>query len=55
MSSHNFFKDDDHDDDVDEASVHCVTCGADVHSKTAIRHMERCYNKVRLYNKMSCS
>ena len=25
--------------------MHCVTCGMDVHTRTAIRHMERCYNK----------
>lgn len=35
------------DEDNDEASIHCVTCGTDIHSKTAIRHMERCYNKVK--------
>ena len=28
-----------------EMTVHCVTCGQDLHTKTAIRHMERCYNK----------
>jgi len=28
-----------------ETYVHCVTCGADIQTRTAIRHMERCYNK----------
>ena len=28
-----------------EMTVHCVTCGQDLHTRTAIRHMERCYNK----------
>ena len=37
---------DDEDDDVESATVHCVTCGSDVQSRTAIRHMERCYNKI---------
>ena len=40
-------QEDDNDEDNDEASIHCVTCGTDIHSKTAIRHMERCYNKVK--------
>lgn len=43
--------DEDDEDDEDEGcemTVHCVTCGADVQTRTAIRHMERCYNKVRL-------
>ena len=30
-----------------ETYVHCVTCGSDIQTRTAIRHMERCYNKVR--------
>jgi len=29
-----------------EQFIHCVTCGASVQAHTAIRHMERCYNKV---------
>ena len=28
-----------------EMTVYCVTCGIAVHTRTAIRHMERCYNK----------
>lgn len=28
-----------------EMTVYCVTCGQDLHTRTAIRHMERCYNK----------
>jgi hypothetical protein len=38
--------DDIRDDESEEAIVHCVTCGVDIHCKTAIKHMERCYNKV---------
>lgn len=38
---------DDEDDSVAvEMTVHCVTCGSDVQTRTAIRHMERCYNKI---------
>ena len=37
--------DEDHDAS-DFETVHCITCGADVHTNTAIRHMERCYNKI---------
>jgi len=35
------------DDESEEAIIHCVTCGVDIHCKTAIKHMERCYNKVK--------
>jgi len=38
--------DDEDDSKAVEMTVHCVTCGADVHTSTAIRHMERCYNKI---------
>jgi COMPASS component SPP1 len=38
--------DDDDDSSAVEMTVHCVTCGADVQTRTAIRHMERCYNKM---------
>lgn len=43
---------DDHDSDSDsedhvEMTIHCVTCGSNIQVDTAIRHMERCYNKVR--------
>lgn len=29
----------------DEMSMYCVTCGHEIHSRTAIRHMEKCFNK----------
>ncbi|XP_037026766.1 CXXC-type zinc finger protein 1-like [Bradysia coprophila] len=29
----------------DEMSMYCVTCGFEIHSRTAIRHMEKCFNK----------
>ncbi|RZF38394.1 hypothetical protein LSTR_LSTR006520 [Laodelphax striatellus] len=28
-----------------EMNMSCVTCGYEIHSRTAIRHMERCFNK----------
>ncbi|XP_075235802.1 CXXC-type zinc finger protein 1-like [Lycorma delicatula] len=36
------------DDDADEEtemSMYCITCGHEIHSRTAIRHMEKCFNK----------
>lgn len=33
------------DQDQDEQSMYCITCGHEIHSKTAIRHMEKCFNK----------
>ena len=38
--------DDEKDSSTVEMTVHCVTCGADVQTRTAIRHMERCYNRM---------
>ena len=38
-------EDDGGDTESAEMTVHCVTCGQDLHTRTAIRHMERCYNK----------
>lgn len=33
--------------DVDEEmSMHCVTCGHEIHTRTAVKHMEKCFNKV---------
>lgn len=26
-------------------SMYCITCGHEIHSRTAIRHMEKCFNK----------
>ncbi|XP_065350906.1 CXXC-type zinc finger protein 1-like [Cloeon dipterum] len=28
-----------------ENSMYCITCGHEIHTRTAIRHMERCFNK----------
>ncbi|RZF37140.1 hypothetical protein LSTR_LSTR015330 [Laodelphax striatellus] len=35
----------DDNDDETEMSMYCITCGHEIHSRTAIRHMERCFNK----------
>lgn len=32
----------------DEMSMYCITCGHEIHSRTAIRHMEKCFNKVSM-------
>lgn len=32
-------------DNEDESSMYCITCGHEIHSKFAIRHMEKCFNK----------
>lgn len=29
----------------DESSMYCVSCAHEIHTRTAIRHMERCFNK----------
>uniref|UniRef100_A0AB39CFD3 CXXC-type zinc finger protein 1 n=1 Tax=Colaphellus bowringi TaxID=561076 RepID=A0AB39CFD3_9CUCU len=34
----------DNEDDA-EISTYCVTCGHEIHSRTAIKHMEKCFNK----------
>lgn len=31
----------------DESSIYCVTCGHEIHTSTAIKHLEKCFNKVR--------
>ncbi|VVC28678.1 Zinc finger, PHD-type,Zinc finger, FYVE/PHD-type,CpG binding protein, C-terminal,Zinc finger [Cinara cedri] len=32
--------------DIDEEmSMHCVTCGHEIHTRTAVKHMEKCFNK----------
>ncbi|KAG8225836.1 hypothetical protein J437_LFUL004765 [Ladona fulva] len=36
------------EDDVEEEaemSMYCITCGHEIHSRTAVRHMEKCFNK----------
>lgn len=34
------------DNDDTEMSTYCITCGHEIHSRTAIKHMEKCFNKV---------
>ncbi|KAJ8917400.1 hypothetical protein NQ315_002424 [Exocentrus adspersus] len=34
----------DNEDDA-EISMYCITCGHEIHSRTAIKHMEKCFNK----------
>ncbi|XP_073976094.1 CXXC-type zinc finger protein 1-like isoform X2 [Rhodnius prolixus] len=29
----------------DESSIYCVTCGHEIHTSTAIKHLEKCFNK----------
>ncbi|XP_023014579.1 CXXC-type zinc finger protein 1 [Leptinotarsa decemlineata] len=36
---------DNENDDDSEISTFCVTCGHEIHSRTAIKHMEKCFNK----------
>ncbi|CAH0388986.1 unnamed protein product [Bemisia tabaci] len=33
------------DAEEDEMSMYCITCGHEIHSRTAIKHMEKCFNK----------
>ncbi|XP_014218351.1 CXXC-type zinc finger protein 1 [Copidosoma floridanum] len=33
------------DNDDNEMSMYCITCGHEISSKTAIKHMEKCFNK----------
>ncbi|TDG41003.1 hypothetical protein AWZ03_012571 [Drosophila navojoa] len=35
----------DNGDVEDEQSMYCITCGHEIHSRTAIKHMEKCFNK----------
>lgn len=35
----------DNNETEDETSMYCITCGHEIHSRTAIRHMEKCFNK----------
>ena len=34
-------------EDDTEASIHCVTCGLETNVKSALKHMERCFSKVK--------
>jgi COMPASS component SPP1 len=33
-------------DDEQEISIYCITCGHEIHARTGVRHMEKCFNKV---------
>ena len=35
------------DDDIEEDTIHCATCGVQVSLKKAMVHMEKCFMKVR--------
>jgi COMPASS component SPP1 len=35
----------DSNDVEDEMSMYCITCGHEIHSRTAMRHLEKCFNK----------
>jgi COMPASS component SPP1 len=35
-------------EDEGEMSMYCITCGHEIHSRMAIKHMEKCFNKVFL-------
>lgn len=41
---------DEDDEPEEEGIIHCITCGHEIAVKTCLKHMERCYNKVRLKN-----
>lgn len=32
-------------EDEGEMSTYCITCGHEIHSRTAVKHMEKCFNK----------
>lgn len=32
-------------EDESETTTYCITCGHEIHSRTAIKHMEKCFNK----------
>lgn len=34
------------ENDDTEFSMYCITCGHEINSRTAIKHMEKCFNKV---------
>lgn len=33
-------------EDEQDLSMYCITCGLEIHARTAVRHMEKCFNKV---------
>lgn len=44
-SSIDMLRPQDNGDVEDEQSMYCITCGHEIHSRTAIKHMEKCFNK----------
>lgn len=34
----------------EESSIYCVTCGHEIHTGSALKHMEKCFNKVGFLN-----
>lgn len=44
-SSIDTYRPQDNGDVEDEQSMYCITCGHEIHSRTAIKHMEKCFNK----------
>jgi len=38
------------EEDEDDAIIYCITCGHEISTRTCIKHMERCYNKVVYYS-----
>lgn len=37
------------DGDIEEDTIHCATCGAQVSLKKALVHMEKCFMKVSIF------
>lgn len=37
--------DQDNEDEGEMSTNYCITCGHEIHSRTAIKHMEKCFNK----------
>jgi COMPASS component SPP1 len=37
------------DDEETEMSMYCVTCGHEINCKTALKHLEKCFAKVRFF------
>lgn len=35
----------DNDEESEVSTMYCITCGHEIHTKTAIKHMEKCFNK----------
>lgn len=39
----------DEQEEENEVDMYCITCGHQIHTRTAIKHMEKCFNKVLTY------